>query len=151
MAFANVTVTVTEPNVAVSSDNVNVSVSQTTSNVTVSSSAVLSNADIRAALGNTFPILYDTSTGVISIDGSAISGGNVVASGNQSGNITLDKNDGAFFTVTPTADITGITLNNFNAGETMTIVFEQNSIGGSQIDTTTHASNWTAWNFAAGS
>ena len=151
MAFANVTVTSTEPNITVSANATNVSVAQTTSNITVSSSATLSNADIRAALGNTFPILYDTSTGVISIDGSAISGGNVVNSGNLSGNITIDKQDGAFFEITPTANITGITLNNFNAGETLTLVFEQNAIGGAQIDTTTHASNWTAWNFAAGS
>ena len=151
MAFANVTVSVTEPNVTVSSDNVNVSVAQTTSNVVVSSSAVLSNADIRQALSNTFPILYDTGTGVISIDGSAISGGNVVFGGNATGNITVNKNDGAFFEYNVTGNVTGITLSNFNAGETATIIFTQDAIGGHQLDTTTHASNWTSWNFAAGS
>ena len=70
MALANITVSVTEPNVTVSSDNVNVSVSSTTTNVVVGDASITSNADVRAALSNVSPILYDSSTGIISFDSS---------------------------------------------------------------------------------
>ena len=69
MALANVTVTVTEPNVTVSSDNVNVSVSATTTNVVVGNATITSNADIRNAISLTNVnasggLSYDSSNGV---------------------------------------------------------------------------------------
>ena len=146
----NISVAVSQANITVDSTNSTVAVGQTISNVIVGESTVTSNADIRSAISNVAPILYNTSTGVISFDTDRLTSSNVVAQGNLGGNITLDIEAGAYHTITPTSNITGITLSNFNSGDTATLVFTQNSTGGVNLDTTTHASNWTAWEFAGG-
>ena len=107
--MANVTVTVTEPNVTVNANTETVNVSTSVSNIIVSNTSSVSNTIIRAAfsvvdaggdgsltyaantgvftytgpsasevrahLSNTAPILYDNSTGVISIDDAALFSG----------------------------------------------------------------------------
>ena len=83
--MANITVTASTPVVNVSSTNNTVNVSQTTSTVNVSLATGLSQSAIRGYFGNTFPILYDVSTGVYSIDSDAIVDETVVSNGIQSG------------------------------------------------------------------
>lgn len=69
--MANVTASVSLTSVtATAGDQVNVTVEPTITTVEVSSSLV-SNIDIRAALSNVSPILYDNSTGVFSFDSAA--------------------------------------------------------------------------------
>ena len=67
MALANITVSITEPAINVSSDASNVTVTNTTSNITVSNVAVVSNATILAALSAEAPIDL-ASNGQISIN-----------------------------------------------------------------------------------
>ena len=145
--MANVTVTAPLSNVNVDINTSTVTVAATTTNVNVSSTATTNNADIRAAIGNTAPILYDTTTGIISIDQNAILTETFVDSGNIEGNISLDLNSGKNFRGVITADITGITLANVENGDSVTLLIEQNGIGGHAIDTTTHANNWTDFAF----
>lgn len=147
----NITVAVSQANITVDQQNTTVAVTSTPSTVVVGESRTTSNADIRNAISNAFPITYNTTSGVIGIDPSAISGGNVVFGGNASGTFGLDKSTGAFFEYDVIGDITGITMSNFNAGETATIIFSQDAIGSHQIDTTTTPSNWGNWYFASGS
>ena len=109
MALANITVSVTEPNVTVSSDNVNVSVSSTTTNVSVGNAIITTDAEIRAALSNVSPILYDSNTGVISFDTSGfVTDNNVIIN-----NTTTGVNDtlvlGSNQTLTADAIIEGST------------------------------------------
>ena len=149
MALANITVTATTPNVSVTAGTTNVSVSQTTSNVTVGTATGVATSEIRSALSNTSPILYDSSTGVFSFDNTAILNATVVDNGSLSGNITLDLDAGRIHKVAlGLGNITGITLNNITSGAAATIIFTQDAGGGIALDTTTHASNWTSWDFA---
>ncbi len=66
--MANITLTVPVSNITASSTNTNVTVATTNTNVTVSSTATVGNSQIRSAISNTAPILYNTSSGVISFD-----------------------------------------------------------------------------------
>ena len=71
-----ITVIDVESNVIVTSidtDTFNVSVSSTESNIIVSSLAIasVSNSQIRSAISNVAPILYNSTTGVISFDANA--------------------------------------------------------------------------------
>ena len=75
MSLSNITVSTTSSNVTVDSNNTNVSVAQTTSNVIVGAATFVSNSAIREAISNVSPILYDNTTGVISIDSAAIFSG----------------------------------------------------------------------------
>jgi fibronectin-binding autotransporter adhesin len=148
--MANVTVTTSTSNVNVNSTTNEINVSTTSSNIVVGTIATVSNADVRAAISNIAPILYNSTTGVISIDQNAILSETFIDSGNIAGNISLDLNQGNNFRGVLTADITGITLANVENGDSVTLVVEQNSIGGHNIDTSTHASNWTDFAFVNG-
>ena len=70
---SNITVTdlETNNNVTVSTDAINVAVTSSTTNVTVSDFALFANDTIRAAISNVSPILYNSTTGVISFDSDA--------------------------------------------------------------------------------
>jgi len=149
MALANITVTANTPNVSVSAGTTNVSVSQTLSNITVGTATGIATSEIRSALSNTSPILYDSSTGVFSFDNTAILNATVVDNGSLSGNITLDLDAGRIHKVAlGLGNITGITLDNITSGAAATLIFTQDAGGGVALDTTTHASNWTSWDFA---
>ena len=69
--MANITLTVPVSNITASATNTNVTVATTNTNVTVSSTATVGNSQIRSAISNSAPILYNASTGVISFDSSA--------------------------------------------------------------------------------
>jgi len=76
--MANVTVSVPVSNISVSTTNSIVSVGTTTSNIIVSSSALLSNADVRAAIsvvdaGGDGSLAYDQANGVITYTGPSAS------------------------------------------------------------------------------
>tara|TARA_R100000664_G_scaffold7326_1_gene12447 strand:- start:4503 stop:8948 length:4446 start_codon:yes stop_codon:yes gene_type:complete len=119
MALANITVSVTEPNIAVSSDNVNVSVSSTTSNVTVGNAIITTDAEIRAALSNTSPILYNSTTGVISFDNSGFVTDNTLTINNTTTGINDTLTLGSNQTLTADAITEGntnlfFTTTNFN-------------------------------------
>lgn len=75
-AVQNITVTDVESNVIVTEISIptdNITVSSTESNIVISSVAIasVSNSEIRAAISNVAPILYNSSTGVISFDANA--------------------------------------------------------------------------------
>lgn len=75
-AVQTITVTDVESNVIVSSISIptdNITVSSTESNIVISSVAIasVSNSQIRAAISNVAPILYNSTTGVISFDANA--------------------------------------------------------------------------------
>ena len=75
-AVQNITVTDVESNVIVTEISIptdNITVSSTESNIVVSSVAIasVSNSEIRAAISNVAPILYNSTTGVISFDANA--------------------------------------------------------------------------------
>lgn len=75
-AVQNITVTDVESNVIVTEISIptdNITVSSTESNIVISSVAIasVSNNEIRSAISNVAPILYDSSTGVISFDANA--------------------------------------------------------------------------------
>ena len=148
MALSNITVTVTEPNVSVTNNTTNVSVAQTLSNIVVGTATGVAQSEIRSALSNVSPILYDTSNGIFSFDNTAITNDTVVDNGNLNGDITLNLNTGRLHKVQLTGNITGITLTGLTSGAAATIVFTQDGSGGHALDTTTTASNWTAWEFA---
>jgi hypothetical protein len=117
MALANINVAVTESNISVDLQNTTVAVSSTTSNVLVGT----------ASSSRFIEDVFDAGT--------------------LSGNITLDASNGSIQNITQNGNITGITLNNFSSGQSMTLVITQDSLGGRALDTTTHASNFSAWNF----
>lgn len=74
--MANITVTLSEPTVSVSTSNIsNVAVTETSSTITVSELAAVSNAQIRLAISNTDPVLYDSGTGVISLNNTTLLSG----------------------------------------------------------------------------
>ena len=79
MATANIVVQSTLANVTVDSSNSNVNVTNTQTNVQVSASAIISNASIRAAIGNVDPVLFDTTTGVISLNNTTLLSGQTTA------------------------------------------------------------------------
>jgi hypothetical protein len=70
--MANITLSTTESNIVVDASNNIIQVSSTPTTIVVGESvAQVSNADIRAALSNTSPILYNSTTGVFSFDSNA--------------------------------------------------------------------------------
>jgi len=165
--MSNITLSSNTTSISVNSSTNAITVGSTPSVITVGAAQTVSNTAIRAAIGNTFPIqydvstgiissgvsnvfpiLYDVSTGVISIDEDAIVDETVVDNGNKSGNITLDLNAGRLHKVTLNGDVTGITFANVVSGRSATVILTQDSLGGNELDTTTFTSNWTAWNFA---
>ena len=70
--MATVNVTVVSSNVTANSTTSNITVAQSNTVVTVSNVAPISNTEIRSAIGNTSPILYNSTTGIISLDTSAV-------------------------------------------------------------------------------
>lgn len=71
----------------------------------------------------------------------------VIDAGTLNGNITLNAAQGTLFYGTINGDITGISVSNFNEGSSLTLVLTQDGVGNNDLDTTTHASNWTNWYF----
>ena len=69
--MANITLSTTLSNLVVDSTNNIISVTSTPNTVVVGESVLLDNAQIRSALSNVAPILYDVSTGVFSFDANA--------------------------------------------------------------------------------
>jgi hypothetical protein len=118
MALANIDVTVTESNITVDLQNTTVDVTSTTSNIVVGTAS---------------------STRFIE---------DVFDAGTLSGNISLDITNGTIQNVLLSGNVTGLTLNNFGVGSSLTAIFTQSGIGGSILDTTTYTSNWTNYNFA---
>ena len=70
--MSNVTVTATQNSVSVNQATNTVTVTATPSNITVGTAVAVSNSDVRAALSNTSPITYNSTTGVIGIDSAAL-------------------------------------------------------------------------------
>jgi hypothetical protein len=68
---SNINVTYTENTIAVNEIDFNVTVTETVNQITVGESTATSVNDIRAALGNVSPILYDASAGIFSLDSNA--------------------------------------------------------------------------------
>ena len=149
----NISVAVSQANITVDETNTTVSVASTTSNVIVGESLATSNADIRSALGNVSPILYDSSTGIFSFSSDLEDltlkkyQETIVDNGTTSGNISVDIAQGTIHQVTLNANITGITLANISTGGSATLEIFQDGTGGRYIDTTTFATNWTNWKF----
>tara|TARA_R110000803_G_scaffold24966_1_gene59824 strand:+ start:391 stop:5268 length:4878 start_codon:yes stop_codon:yes gene_type:complete len=106
-----------------------------------------SAAEVRAHLSNTSPILYNASTGVIGIDSTVLLQDTFVDLGNQSGNVAIDSSLGDNFRLVLTGDLTGFVFSDVNNGDGFTVVIEQDGVAGHQIDTTTHSSLWTDFNF----
>ncbi len=69
--MADITLTTTESNIVVDASNNIIQVSSTPTTVVVGEGSTVDNAQIRAALSNVAPILYDASTGVFSFDANA--------------------------------------------------------------------------------
>ena len=117
MALSNITVTTSEANVQVDITNTTVNVGQTVSNVIVGTAV------------NTRFIedVYDAGT--------------------LSGNISLNVDNGTIQNITLGGNITGITIAQLGSGSSATLIFTQDSLGGSTLDVTTYASNWTGWDF----
>ena len=69
--MADITLTTTESNIVVDASNNIIQVSSTPTTIVVGEGSTVDNAQIRAALSNTAPILYDVSTGVFSFDANA--------------------------------------------------------------------------------
>ncbi len=67
--------------------------------------------------------------------------------GNVSGNVTLDVANGPVQKIRLTNNITGLTFTGATAAQPITVIIQQDSLGFWQIDTSTFASNWTAWKF----
>ncbi len=149
--MANITVSSTQSNISVDSTTNTVTVTSVPSNITVSPSLSVPNSVIRNAISNTFPILYDVSTGVISIDEDAIVDETVVDNGALSGNITLDLDAGRLHKVDFAGNISGIDFTNMDTGASATVIFTQDGIGGSILDVATYPSLWTDWKFASSS
>jgi hypothetical protein len=149
--MANITVSSTQSNISVDSTTNTVTVTSVPSNITVSPSLSVPNSVIRNAISNTFPILYDVSTGVISIDEDAIVDETVVDNGALSGNITLDLDAGRLHKVDFAGNISGIDFTNMDTGASATVIFTQDGIGGSILDVDTYPSLWTDWKFASSS
>jgi hypothetical protein len=118
MALANINVAVTESNIVVDLNNTTVDVTSTTSNIVVGT----------ASSARFIEDVYDAGT--------------------LGGNIALDVTNGTIQNILLSANVTGLTLNNFSNGSSITAIFTQSGLGGSILDTTTYTSNWTNYNFA---
>ena len=118
MALANINVAVTESNIVVDLNNTTVDVTSTTSNIVVGA----------ASSARFIEDVYDAGT--------------------LNGNITLDVSNGTIQNILLSGNVTGLTLNNFGIGSSLTAIFTQSGLGGSILDTTTYTSNWTNYNFA---
>ena len=122
--------------------------------------AVISAANTTTGHGN---ISYSSSTGVITYDRvtpanilSEITAGNVKLkqysetvfnAGNQSGNVTLNLNNGSIQKLDLVGNITGLAFTNITAGSTVSLILRQDAIGFRRLNTTSFASNWTTWDF----
>ena len=100
----NVTLSVSNPVVNVSTTTDTVNVSTSTSNIIVGTTPTTSNTDIRVALGNTDPVLYDASTGIFSLNNTTL------LSGQTTNNLTQGTNNIYFST-------TGAAVNTDNLPE----------------------------------
>lgn len=69
--MANITLSTTESNIVVDASNNIIQVSSTPTTIVVGEGSTVDNAQIRAALSNVAPILYNSSTGVFSFDANA--------------------------------------------------------------------------------
>jgi hypothetical protein len=161
---SNITVTDLETNVTVNvaSLNSNISVTSTPVNVTIAPSIGVSNSEVRAALGNTNPILYDATTGIFSFDADAafdnakvigaIQSGNVILKQVQetyfdAGNVTsttmnLDLVNGTIQKVTLQSNVEQISVANLSPGGSFTVFIEQDSFGFRLLDTSTNFNDW---------
>ena len=116
-------------NITVSSTQSNISVDSTTNTVTVTS--VPSNITV----GTTTSVAVDE---------------RIVDNGSIGGNVTLDVDLGRIQTAALTDNVTGITLANIDAGQSLEIIFTQDAFGGNTLDTTSFPTNWTGWEFVNG-
>ena len=112
------------------------------------------NSDIRGLFSNTLPITYNNATGEIGFDANLDDltlkkyQETIVDQGPQSGNVTVDIAQGTVHQMILNGNVTGLTLSNISSGGSATFVFRQNGVlGGFGLDLTTHASNWTGWEF----
>jgi hypothetical protein len=69
--MADITLSTTESNIVVDASNNIIQVSSTPTTIVVGEGSTVDNAQIRAALSNVAPILYDAGTGVFSFDANA--------------------------------------------------------------------------------
>jgi hypothetical protein len=172
---SNVNVSTTRSNVVVTDSDTGTSINVTTtasninvtsavSNITVSQGVAVSNTEIRAAIGNVFPILYDSVNGIISIDEDAINIANAILNGNITlrqfqetvyahGNVatgTLNANisNGTIHTVTLTGNLSQINFSNISTGGSALIILKQDPIGHRNLITS--GSSWNDWEFVGG-
>ena len=107
-----------------------------------------SAAEVRAHLSNTSPILYNASSGVISIDSSVLLQDTFVDLGTTSGNLAVNSTAGDNFKVVLNGNLTGFDFTGEVNGDSYTFVIIQDAVGGRQIDTTTHSAFWSNVKFA---
>jgi hypothetical protein len=161
---SNITVTDVETNVTVNvaSLSSNITVSNEPVTVTIAPSIGVSNSEVRAALGNTNPILYDVNSGVFSFDADAAFNNAKVIGAIQSGNITLKQVQETYFNLGNTSSTTlsidiangtiqrtllqsnvnQISFANLSPGGSATIFLEQDAFGFRSLDTSTNFNNW---------
>ena len=119
MSTANITVSVTEPVITVSSDLANVTVTSPVSNIVVGTTAFASNADIRSAISlinsNSGPgLTYNQSTGVFTYSLYAGGGIDINADGSVSTDSTVLRTG---TTVTGDVGVTGTLTATYLAGD----------------------------------
>ena len=108
---------------------------------------------VRAHIGNTLPITYDSSTGVIGFDQNLSNltlqqyQETIVNGGNVSGNISANIAAGTIHQFTLTGNVTKLELDNIQSGGSATIFLNQDTIGNNILDTTTHSVEWSNWDF----
>ena len=161
---SNITVTDVETNVTVNvaSLSSNITVSSEPVTVTIAPSIGVSNSEVRAALGNTNPILYDVNSGVFSFDADAAFNNAKVIGAIQSGNITLKQVQETYFNLGNTSSTTlsidiangtiqrtllqsnvnQISFANLSPGGGVTVFLEQDAFGFRTLDTSTNFNNW---------
>jgi len=162
-SISNITVTDSETNVSfnVSTTTNTVNVTTTQSNITVAQGVAVSNNEIRAAISNVFPILYDVTNGIISIDEDSINIANAILNGNitlkqfqetvynhgnvTSGTLSVNISNGTIHTATLGANLSQISFSNLSAGGSATIILRQDPIGHRHLITTD--SSWNNWLF----
>ena len=94
-----------------------------------------SASEVRAHIGNTLPITYDSSTGVIGFDQNLSNltlqqyQETIVNGGNVSGNISANIAAGTIHQFTLTGNVTKLELDNIQSGGSATIFLNQDSIG----------------------
>jgi hypothetical protein len=162
--LSNITVTDLETNITVNvaSLSSNIAVTNETVNVTLAPSIGVSNSEVRAALGNTNPILYDVDSGVFSFDGDAAFNNAKVIGAIQSGNVTLKQVQETYFNLGNTSTTTlsiniangtiqrtllqsnvdQISFANLSPGGAVTVFLEQDAFGFRSLDTSTNFNNW---------